>query len=77
MFMVNLISTYMESFIVIYLTVTKRMLRYLKKTLDFGIFYGKRKKKELIGYTYSDYDGDHDDKKNLFMCKLRCCIMVL
>ncbi|WKA03977.1 hypothetical protein VitviT2T_022047 [Vitis vinifera] len=42
----------------------KRILRYLKGTIDFGVFYKKGGNEELIAYTDSDYAGDLDDRKN-------------
>ncbi|CAL2226145.1 unnamed protein product [Prunus armeniaca] len=43
---------------------TKRVLRYLKGTLSFGVFYKKGGKGELVGYTDSDYAGDQDDRRS-------------
>ena len=41
MFVVNLISRYMENPTKLRLQATKRVLRYLKGTTGFGIFYRK------------------------------------
>ena len=49
MFIVSLINRYMECPIEIYLQAAKRMLRYLKGTLNFGVFNKKGGKKELVG----------------------------
>jgi hypothetical protein len=40
------------------------VLRYLKGTIDFGIFYKKGGDDELVAYTDSDYAGDLEDKKS-------------
>jgi len=39
------------------------VLRYLKGTIDFGIFY-RGGDDELVTYTDSDYTGDLKDKKS-------------
>lgn len=43
MFVVSLISKFMECAIDLHLLVAKRILCYIKGTLDFGIFYQKGK----------------------------------
>ncbi|KAK0603198.1 hypothetical protein LWI29_002398 [Acer saccharum] len=42
----------------------KRALRYLKGTIDYGIFYKKSGNKELVAFTDSDYAGDLEDRKS-------------
>ncbi|CAL2255656.1 unnamed protein product [Prunus armeniaca] len=64
MFIVSLISRYMERPTEIHLQAAKRVLRYLKGTLSFGVFYKKGGKGELVGYTDSDYAGDQDDRRS-------------
>ncbi|KAL0420696.1 UNVERIFIED_CONTAM: Retrovirus-related Pol polyprotein from transposon TNT 1-94 [Sesamum latifolium] len=64
MFVVNLISRYMENPIEMYLQVAKRVLRYLKGTIGFGIFYKKEGNDELRVYSDSDYAGDLEDRKS-------------
>ncbi|KAL5761520.1 hypothetical protein ACOSP7_005729 [Xanthoceras sorbifolium] len=46
-----------------HLGVGKRILRYLKGTLDFGIWYEKSDGK-LVGYVDSDWAGSLDDSKS-------------
>jgi hypothetical protein len=47
------------------LQAAKRVLRYLKDTVDLGIFfYQKEGNKELMTYTNNDYAGDVDDRKS-------------
>lgn len=43
---------------------TKRVLRYVKGTLDFGILYSKSKDPRLVGFTNLDWAGFFDDKKS-------------
>ncbi|XP_070662340.1 uncharacterized protein [Malus domestica] len=58
MFVVSLISRYMERPTELHLQAAKRVLRYLKGTIDFGLFYKKGGNEDLIGYMVSDYAGD-------------------
>ena len=64
MYGVSLISRYMESPTEIHLLAAKRILRYLQGTKDFGLFYKKGEKSDLIGFVDSDYAGDQDDRKS-------------
>ena len=66
MFVVSLISHYIENPIEMHLQVVKQALRYLKGTTDYGIFYKKGGDEKLIAYTDSDYAGDLDDRKKHF-----------
>ncbi|KAL0544465.1 hypothetical protein IC582_019580 [Cucumis melo] len=50
LFSVGLVSRFMESPTTTYLKVAKRILRYLKDTLDYGLFYSSSKEFELEGY---------------------------
>jgi hypothetical protein len=47
-------------------TTTKRVLRYVKGTPDFGILYCRRKDPRLCGYTDIDWAGSIDDRKSTF-----------
>ncbi|KAM1007577.1 hypothetical protein ACFX2A_004218 [Malus domestica] len=64
MFTVSLISRYMEHPTESHLMAAKRILRYIKGTAGFGMFYKKGGDEELIGYTDNDYAGDQDDRKS-------------
>lgn len=64
MFIVSLISKYMEHPTESYLLVAKRILRYVKGTIGFEVFYKKGGDEELIDYTNNDHVGDQDDKKS-------------
>ncbi|RVW40297.1 Retrovirus-related Pol polyprotein from transposon RE1 [Vitis vinifera] len=63
---INLISRYMENPTKVHLLAAKRIFRYLKGTVDFGILYKMGEKSSLIGFSYSDYAGDLDDRKSTF-----------
>ena len=64
LFAIGLISRYMETSSIIHMKAVKRILRYLKGTLDFGLFYSSSKKFKLVGYCDSDFAGDLDDRKS-------------
>ncbi len=64
MYSVSLISRYMENSTEMHLLTAKRILRYLQGTKDFGLFYKKIEKMELVGFTDSDYAGDQDDRRS-------------
>jgi hypothetical protein len=63
MFVVSFISRFMARPI-LHLHATKRVLRYLKGTVDYGIFYKKNGNKQLVAFTNSDYAGDIEDRNN-------------
>jgi len=60
---VSLISRFMETPKDTHWSVGKRILRYIAGTRDCGIMYASTEKKELIGYTDSDFIGNLDDRK--------------
>ncbi|KAJ4718900.1 Retrovirus-related Pol polyprotein from transposon TNT 1-94 [Melia azedarach] len=55
---------YMENPKELHLLAAKRIFRYLQGTTDFGLFYKRGEKSDLIGFTDSDYAGDLDDRKS-------------
>ncbi|XP_039130945.1 secreted RxLR effector protein 161-like [Dioscorea cayenensis subsp. rotundata] len=63
-FVVSLISIYMETPTELHLQEVKRVFRYLKGTVGFGIFYRKGGGDELIAYTDNDYARDLGDRKS-------------
>ncbi|XP_071704493.1 uncharacterized mitochondrial protein AtMg00810-like [Rutidosis leptorrhynchoides] len=64
MFAVSLISRFMSSPTQLHFSVAKRILRYIKATMDYGVFYKRGSSSELIGYADSDYTGDQEDSKS-------------
>ena len=44
-----------------HLTAVKRILRYLKKTINLGLKYEKLESSTLVGYSDADWAGDFDD----------------
>ncbi|XP_068307454.1 secreted RxLR effector protein 161-like [Pyrus communis] len=57
-------TLFMERATKLHLKAAKIVLRYLKNTVSFGLFYKNGGNEELVGYTYSDYTGDQDDMKS-------------
>ena len=61
-----MISIFLETPKDTYWSAGKRILRYITRTRDCGIMYASTKKKDLIGYTDSDFVGILDDRKRNF-----------
>ena len=64
---VGLISRFMCDPRKIHMATTKKILRYLAGTSDFGILFpvkNGKSKLELLGYADSDYSGDLDERKS-------------
>ncbi|KAL0402493.1 UNVERIFIED_CONTAM: Retrovirus-related Pol polyprotein from transposon RE1 [Sesamum latifolium] len=64
LFVVGLVSRFMENPSEKHMNAAKRILRYLKGTFDYGIFYTSSNDACLKGYCDSDYAGDVDDHKS-------------
>ncbi|XP_019053103.1 PREDICTED: uncharacterized protein LOC109114618 [Nelumbo nucifera] len=64
MYVVSLISRYMEQPKDIHLLAAKRILRYLRGTTELGLLYKKGEQSCLIGFIDSDYARDLDDRKS-------------
>lgn len=64
MFVVSLLSRFMDHPTELYFEAAKRVLRYLKGTCELGILYSKRGEDKLIAYTDSDYAADLNDRKS-------------
>ncbi|PNX80439.1 copia-type polyprotein [Trifolium pratense] len=63
-FYICLVARYMERPTEIHLAAIKIIMRYLKGTMDLGIWYKRNEKKKLVGWSDSDYAGDLDDRKS-------------
>ncbi|KAL4011853.1 hypothetical protein IC575_028917 [Cucumis melo] len=64
LFSVGLVSRFMESPTTTHLKVAKRILCYLRGTLDYGLFYFSSKEFKLEGYYDNDWAGDTNDRKS-------------
>nr|GEX83056.1 retrovirus-related Pol polyprotein from transposon TNT 1-94 [Tanacetum cinerariifolium] len=58
---VGLISGFMEEPTTKHLKIAKRILRYIKGTVDYGMFYSTSEDFKLVGYSDSDWAGSKDD----------------
>nr|GEY09874.1 retrovirus-related Pol polyprotein from transposon TNT 1-94 [Tanacetum cinerariifolium] len=61
LFVVRLISRFMEEPTTKHLKIAKRILRYIKGTVDYGMFYSTSEDFKLVGYSDSDWAGSKDD----------------
>ncbi|XP_022020284.1 secreted RxLR effector protein 161-like [Helianthus annuus] len=64
MFAVSKISRFMEKPKRSHWEAGKRILRYIKGTINHGIIYSKGSKGKLVGFSDSDYAGNADDNKS-------------
>ncbi|XP_031283021.1 secreted RxLR effector protein 161-like [Pistacia vera] len=75
MFPVSLVSRFMHNPSKHHLGVTKRVLRYIYATADYGIWYKPISDFKLVGFTDNDWAGFVDDKKSIsgYIFSLSCC----
>ncbi|RVW32090.1 Retrovirus-related Pol polyprotein from transposon RE2 [Vitis vinifera] len=64
MFSASLLSRFMHSPSKIHFGVAKRVLRYIRGTFGYGLWFVKKESKELQGYANSDWAGSLDDSKS-------------
>ncbi|KAG8479813.1 hypothetical protein CXB51_029308 [Gossypium anomalum] len=64
MYAVSLLFIFMHYCDVVHFKAAKRVLRYLKGTLNHGVNFEKAKELKLIGYSDSDWAGSIDDMKS-------------
>ena len=64
MYGVSLISRFMTNPTENHWLAGKRILRYLKGTIEFGIYYKKGESIIIVSYIDSDFAGDIDDRKS-------------
>ena len=67
-YVVSLIRRFMEAPTELHYQAVRKILHYLKGTLDYSLFYKKKKseRNEFVGFSDSDYAGDVDDCKSMF-----------
>ncbi|KAG8490933.1 hypothetical protein CXB51_014728 [Gossypium anomalum] len=64
LYAVGLLSRFMHCCNVAHFKAAKRVLRYVKGTLNFGVKFGRSKELKLVGYSDSDWAGSVDDIKS-------------
>ena len=62
-FVVGLVARYMQHPHESHWKAAKRILRYIRGTVQFGIHYSTWETPLLVGFTDSDWVGDPDDQK--------------
>ena len=61
---VGVISRYMQNPKKPHLEAARRILRYVRGTIDYGLFYKKDQDCKIVGYCDADYAGDHDTRRS-------------
>jgi histone deacetylase 1/2 len=64
LFGVGLVSRFMKTPVMTHFKALKRILWYIKGTVDFGFFYGYSYSFELGDHSDSNWAGDMDDRKS-------------
>ncbi|KAH9751814.1 hypothetical protein KPL71_014449 [Citrus sinensis] len=64
LYVVGLMSRYVENLKTTHFKVAKRILRYIKGTTNFGLLYSFSIDYKLVGYSDSNWGGDVDDRKS-------------
>ncbi|PKU59392.1 putative mitochondrial protein [Dendrobium catenatum] len=64
LYVVGLLSHYMETPTTSHLRTAKRILRYIKGTIHFGLLYSSSNDFRLVGYSDSDWASDMNDRKS-------------
>ena len=64
LYIVGLVSRYIENPKTTLLKAAKRIICYIKSTVDFGLLYPFFNDYKLVVYNYSDWGGDIDDRKS-------------
>jgi hypothetical protein len=63
MFFIYLCARYQANHKESHLVTLKRILRYVKGTLNLGLWYGRQIELNLIGFTDANFAGDRLDRK--------------
>ena len=64
MFAASLLSRFMQKPSELHFKAAKRVLRYVKGSLDHGIWHGRVENLKFVGFTNSDWVGSQDDMKS-------------
>ena len=65
---VGVISQYMQSLKKPHLDAARRILRYVKGTINYDRLYKRSEDWRLARYSDVDYAGDHDTRRSIGMC---------
>lgn len=61
---IGVMSRFMQNPKKPHLEAVRRILRYIKGTLGYGVMYKKGDECKLVGYCNADYAGDHDTRRS-------------
>lgn len=61
---VGMISRFMQYPRKLHLEAVRRILRYIKDTIEYGILYKKEEKYEIVGFCDADFAGDQDTRRS-------------
>lgn len=61
---VGIASRYLQNPTIVHENAAKRILKYLKKTLNFGILFHSDKTTDLFAYSDADFAGDIDSRRS-------------
>ncbi|KAK5795246.1 hypothetical protein PVK06_036504 [Gossypium arboreum] len=64
MYAVSLLLRFIHSYNVAHFKIAKKVLRYVKGTLGYGVKFERAEELKLIGYSGSDWAGSIDDMKS-------------
>lgn len=64
MFVVSLLFRFMHRYLRYHFGVAKKVIRYIKRTLNYNIYYEWIKEFKLYSYSDSNWASYVDDKKN-------------
>ena len=64
LFGVGLVSRFMETPRTSHLKAARRILSYIKGTVDHGLFYSQNHNLELVGFSDSDWAGSREDRRS-------------
>jgi hypothetical protein len=63
-FAVGIVGRFMQKPKKPHLEAVRRILRYVKGTIDFGLLYNKGEACKVVGYCDADHAGDHDTRRS-------------
>ena len=64
LYVVRLVSRYMDNPKIIHFKAAKRIFCYIKGTINFGLLYSFYNDYKLVGYSDNDWGRDIDDRKS-------------
>lgn len=64
MYAVAIVSRFLEKPTIVHVKAVKRIFKYLKNTINYGIFYVSGGESQLIGYSDADHAGDIETRRS-------------